>query len=419
MSSREKSNFVTCLSVAALALPGLMQTAVAGRTEETYNADFQYGHYSESSSRIDVNTYEGALSAPIGRSMTASVALVKDIVAGASPIYNKKDAQGNMQQIMSGASKNASRSECGKSICDTRDGISPSLTYFFDTGSVNLNGGFSRENDYTSRYVGTTISKDFNKKLTTANFGVSLAFDEIEPTQFFDPTGLSGGFTRNANCGPKCSKTSQQYLLGVSQIINKDILLLSNLTFGYNTGYLSDPYKLVHFSFDDGSENSLKDNRPREKFQFAWLTQYVQHFGDLNDAALHVDYRFSTDSWGVNAHTAEASWHQPVGDGWQIIPRVRYYSQDQADFYTVEGDGAAFQKGVYSSDYRLAGFGAVTAGIHVSKEFTELKPLSHLKFQVGGEYYNHSAGLQLGGNSASNFADFNYFLITGSFNMRF
>jgi len=412
VSNQEKSNFVACLSIAALALPGLMQTAVAGRTEESYNADFQYGHYSESSSRIDVNTYEGALSAPIGRSMTASVALVKDIVAGASPRYNDYDSKGNVRQVLSGQNVSGAlvsgaspvNSQCGKSICDSRDGISPSLTYFFDSGSINLNGGFSRENDYTSRYVGTTISKDFNKKLTTANFGVSLAFDEIDPTN--RPT-LRG------------SKTSQQYLLGVSQIINKDSLILSNVTFGYNTGYLSDPYKLVYFSFDDGSFDFRRDTRPREKFQFAWLTQYIRHFGELNDAALHIDYRFSTDSWGVNAHTAEASWHQPVGDGWQIIPRVRYYSQDQADFYTVVGDGNALQKGVYSSDYRLAGFGAVTAGIHVSKEFTELKPLSHLKFQVGGEYYNHSAGLQLGGNSASNFADFNYFLITGSFNMRF
>ncbi len=402
VSSQDKSNFVACLSVAALALPGLMQTALAGRVEETYNADFQYGHYSESSSRIDVNTYEGALSAPIGKSMTASVSLVRDIVTGASPKHNELDSQGSIKQIVSGASKKALSSECGRSICDSRDGITPSVTYFFDNGSINLNGGFSRENDYTSRYVGTTISKEFNKKLTTANFGVSLAFDEINPT---DRPALKG------------SKTSQQYLLGVSQVINKDTLLLSNVTFAHNTGYMSDPYKLVFF-YDNGMFVDFRpDTRPREKFQFAWLTQYVRHFGDLNDAALHIDYRFSTDSWGVNAHTAELSWHQPVGDGWQIAPRVRYYSQDQADFY--QEVGTDLQAKYYSSDYRLAGFGAVSAGLHVSKEIAGLTPLTHLKFQVGGEYYNHSASYQLGGNNAGDFADFSYYLITGSFNLRF
>ncbi|SJM90716.1 conserved exported hypothetical protein [Crenothrix polyspora] len=403
VSNQEKSSFVACLSVAALALPGLMQTAQAGRVEESYNADFQYGHYSESSSRIDVNTYEAALSAPIGKSMTGSVALVKDVVAGASP-KNNALVNGEIKQVISGASQKALTSECGKSICDSRDGIAPSITYFFDSGSVNLNGGFSRENDYTSRYVGTAFSKDFNKKLTMANFSASVAFDEIDPT---DRPALKG------------SKTTQQYLLGFSQVINKDSLMLSNVTFAYSSGYLSDPYKMVNF-YDGGLYvDSRPDTRPRDKFQFAWLTQYIRHFGDFNDAALHVDYRFSTDSWGVNAHTAEISWHQPVGDGWQIIPRVRYYSQDQADFYQAVGNGDALQKGVYSSDYRLAGFGAVTAGIHVSKEIVGLTPLTHLKFQLGGEYYNHSAGLQLGGNNASNFADFNYFLITGSFNLKF
>lgn len=402
VSGQEKSNFVACLSVAALALPGLMQTAVAGRVEETYNADFQYGHYSESSSRIDVNTFEGALSAPIGKAMTGSVALVRDIVAGASPIHNRL-VNGKVQQVMGGASQNALTSSCGKSICESRDGISPALTYFFDTASVTLNGGFSRENDYTSRYVGTSISKDFNKKLTTANFSASVAFDEIDPTD---------------RPSQKGSKTSQQYLLGVSQVINKDTLLLSNVTFGYHTGYLSDPYKQVAFYDNNGLLADIRpDTRPREKFQFAWLTQYIHHFGELNDAALHVDYRFSTDSWGVNAHTFEASWHQPFGDGWQIIPRVRYYSQDKADFYQDVGTGGIPQ--YYSSDYRLAGFGAVTAGLHLSKEFTELKPLSHLKFQLGAEYYNHSASYQLGGGRTSDFADFSYYLLTASFNMRF
>jgi hypothetical protein len=182
---------------------------------------------------------------------------------------------------------------------------------------------------------------------------------------------------------------------------------------------LSDPYKLVYFHDNGLFVDARPDTRPREKFQFAWLTQYVRHFGDLNDAALHVDYRFSTDSWGINAHTAEVSWHQPVGDGWQIVPRVRYYSQDQANFYQAVGNGDTLQKGVYSSDYRLAGFGAVTAGLHISKEIAGLTPLKHLKFQVGGEFYNHSASYQLGGNKAGDFADFSYFLITGSFNLRF
>ncbi len=146
------------------------------------------------------------------------------------------------------------------------------------------------------------------------------------------------------------------------------------MTFGYQTGYLSDPYKLVFF-VGDGTH---PDVRPQEKFQYAWLTRYVRHFEQLNSAALHADYRFYADDWGINAHTFELNWNQPLGDGWQIVPRFRYYSQDQADFYQPYFNanqlvGGSQQANFYSSDYRLAGFGTLTGGIKMVKEFLQVR----------------------------------------------
>ncbi len=81
-----------------------MQTAAAGRIDEAYTADFQYGNYGESNNRMSVDTFDGAISAPIGKSMTASVNLVRDVISGASPQYNKLDSKGNIKQIVSGQS---------------------------------------------------------------------------------------------------------------------------------------------------------------------------------------------------------------------------------------------------------------------------------------------------------------------------
>jgi Protein of unknown function (DUF3570) len=418
MKQNKKSNIAAQLTCAALALPGLMQTASAGRVDETYNADFQYGHYSESNQRMKVDIFEGALSAPIGKSMTASVNLVRDSISGASPVYNQRDAKGNIVQVKSGASPTSS---CGESICEQRDAISSGLTYFFDKASLNLGGGFSREHDYTSKYFNTAGSLDLNKKLTTLNFGASVAFDEIEPSP-------SAWNSRPIDF--KAHKTSQQYLLGISQVIDKDSLIQSNMTFGYHNGFLSDPYKWVNLYISPGVGIPIQEKRPRERFEWAWLTQYVRHFEQFNHAALHTDYRFSTNDWGVNAHTLELSWHQPIADGWQVIPRFRYYSQDKADFYQPVFDGdsgidpstglfGAKNLASYSSDYRLAGFGTLSGGIKLSKEFTELKPLSQLKFQTGFEYYAHKAEYQLGGNNQGTFADFGYYLVTASFNLKF
>ncbi len=414
MKINTKPSALLCLSLAAIALPGVSPDAQAGRVEETYNADFQYAHYEESSERMSIDTFDLAGSTPIGRAMTGSLSLVRDTMGGASPINNKL-SNGKVTQVLSGASKNALRSDCGESICDQRDGITGGLTYFFDAASLAFGGGFSQERDYTSRYFNTNLSVDFNKKLTTLNLGASVAFDKIQPTE------LAGGFMRNRDCGLECSKTTQQYLIGVSQIIDKDSLVQNNMTFAYNTGYLSDPYKKVYFYDDNGFfYNVTNDTRPDEKFQWTWLTQYVRHFGELNHAALHVDYRFSTDDWDVNTFTTEISWHQPIAAGWLVVPRFRYYSQDQASFYRPVGSKNDFlTTKVYSSDYRLAGFGTLSGGLKFVKTITGIKHLQESKIQIGAEYYDHSAGYELGGNSLGNFADFSYYLLTASFNLKF
>jgi hypothetical protein len=437
MKDNKISNILAQLTCAALALPGLMQTASAGRVEETYNADFQYGHYSENQKRMQVDIFEGALSAPIGKSMTASVNLVRDNIAGASPVYNTRDQNGKITQTLSGASP---QSSCGKSICEQRDAISGNLAYFLDKGALGFGGGYSREHDYASKFFNTTASLDLNKKLTTLNFGASVAFDEIEPS----PSGYTTPpFDSTSHF--KGHKTSQQYLLGVSQVLDKDSVIKSNVSFGYHDGYLTDPYKQVAFygnvNYVDlgfvasGQETFISEKRPRQRFEWAWLNQYVRHFEQLNHAALHTDYRFSTNDWGVNAHTVELSWHQPIIQGWQIIPSFRYYSQDQADFYkpVFNGDIVAkitdfttftirnspSNRRFYSSDYRLAGFGTISGGIQLSKEINVIKPFSQLKFQTGIEYYSHKSDYQLGGSGHGAFADFNYYLVTASFNLRF
>jgi hypothetical protein len=416
MKKSKNLNALAKLNLAALALTGVMQEANAGRVEEDYNFDFQYGNYTESGNRMKVDIFETAISAPIGKSMTFAASAVKDVISGASPKYNRKDGKGQIVQSLSGAS-----------IFEQRDGVNSNLTYFFDNAALNLGAGFSQENDYTSRFLNSNLSWDFNKKLTTLNLGGSVAFDVVDPTipNKDCNEGIENPKTHEIT-NATCHKTTQQYLLGVSQILDKNSLLQLNMTYSNSEGYLSDPYKEVQFyktsnlSIVDKFDLVQKDKRPQNKNQFAWLAQYVRHFEAMNNAALHADYRFGMDDWGINSHTTELSWHQPIGAGFQLIPRFRYYSQNSADFYAPFFVGKAKDYGVYSSDYRLAGFGAMSGGLKIAKTFTELnKPIELMKLQAGFEYYDHSAAYQLGGNNASSFADFSYYLVTASINLKF
>jgi hypothetical protein len=417
MKQHKKNKAIARLSIAALALPGVMDTASAGRVEETYNADFQYGHYSEGGSRMQVDIFDGAVSAPVGKDATVNVGLLKDVVTGASPVFNYRDGGGKIKQYLSKAS---APNPCGgtTSICEERNQATLGGTYFFDTSALSVGGGLSREHDYLSKFFSTNYSIDLNKKLTTLNFGASVAFDDIDPTPMSAKT-YGSGWSQQFNK----TKTGQNYLIGISQVVDKDTLFQSNMTFGYNQGYMSDPYKMVAFdgaSIASNLDDSLmRDKRPGKKFQWAWLNQYVHHFGQFNDAALHLDYRYSLDSWGSHGHTFEASWHQPIVDDWQLIPKFRYYSQDKADFYQAIFSGNPGDYSYYSNDYRLAGFGALSGGLKLSKEMTKLKSVHALKFQTGIEYYDHNSNYQLGGNSNGSFQNFHYYLVTASFNLKF
>ncbi|MCF7971980.1 MAG: DUF3570 domain-containing protein [Methylococcaceae bacterium] len=382
-----KKTLISRLSLAALALPGLMQQAEAGRAEESYNTDLLYGHYEETGGRMKVDIAEISASLPIGKAYTLSLDFVSDTMSGASPMFNMKNAQGQVEQVLSGAS-----------ITEQRYAGTASLSYAFEDVTVSLGGGVSSENDYLSNYINTGLSWDLNNKLTTLNVSASVAFDEVSPTGY--------NYTKN--------KIGQQYLLGVTQIIDKNSLLQSNMTFGYNSGYLSDPYKLV---FVQGA-GIQSDNRPEQKFQWAWLTRYVRNFDSLNKAALHADYRLYVDDWGVTANMVELSWQQPIADEWQIMPRFRYYTQDQADFYSAVFDSATVGS-IHSSDYRLAGFGVLGGGIKLSKNFEVNGLIKDVKLQTAFDYYDRKASYQIGGHNDGSFADYGFYMVTASINVKF
>jgi Protein of unknown function (DUF3570) len=130
------------------------------------------------------------------------------------------------------------------------------------------------------------------------------------------------------------------------------------------------------------------------------------------DAALHLDYQLAHDDWGINAHTFAADWVQPLGDGWVVTPRIRYYSQDAADFYapffkTVldNATNAIVLPENFSSDQRLSGYGTLSGGLTVSKDFTK-----GIRLETGIEYYTHQGNLKLGGGGEQAFADYDYWV---------
>jgi len=201
----------------------------------------------------------------------------------------------------------------------------------------------------------------------------------------------------------------------VTQVLDKDSLAQLNLTYTHNEGFLADPYKyaLVYNYSNPYFPDFVRDSRPGHRDQFAVLLRYVRNFSMLNSAALHADYRFYSDSWGIDAHTFELMWIQPIAYGVELRPRVRYYAQGSADFYQpVFNEPRA--DGNYSSDYRMAGFGAISGGIQLTTEVA-----GRLRVAGGVDFYQRRQDYGIAGGAGTSVDNYSFSMYSVSLNLKF
>jgi len=322
------------------------------------------------------------------------------------------------------------------------------LGYEWDNASVNVGGGISIENDYESRFVNWGGSLDFNSKLTTLNFNQSYTNSTVSALLDHDALPFLESFAYKdqiVTTTPRVQVSEHTTLMGeredwstsfgLSQVLSKSTLLEASVGYTRSTGFMENPYKTVYVFYVDpnqaqatagvllGGTKSYIEERPDVRNQWAYNLRLVQHIEPL-DAALNVSYRFFHDDWGINAHIIEADWVQPVGRGWTVTPTIRYYSQDAADFYTpyliskhaITNDAAQDYNNIpvenFSSDHRLSGYGALSGGVIVSKQFAK-----GVTLEAGFEYYTHEGALKLGGGGEGDFADFTSYSASAALNV--
>jgi Protein of unknown function (DUF3570) len=325
------------------------------------------------------------------------------------------------------------------------------LSYDWDEAAVSVGGGISIEDDYESRFGNIGGRFDFNQKQTTLNVDLSYTNSETNATLDHD-SYVKTRYSRQENIEEVADTVarivhgnSQNWgtHLGLTQVLNKDALVGADFSYTRSTGYMANPYKAVSIAFIDPNNQfeappggyaasiiSFYEQRPEVRNQWNLGGRYVQYISPL-DAALHFNYQFSADDWGIQAHTFDVDWVQPIGDSWTVTPRIRYYSQEAANFYTPwlvtqqaaldtpggqqndfdpsklrdpNNPSADFSK-YFSSDQRLSGFGTLSGGVTVTKQFTK-----GLTLETGFEYYTHQGGLKLGGGGEGSYADYDYWV---------
>jgi hypothetical protein len=389
----KKSKSFAALTASALALPAISMQASASAAPDDVTVGYRYSQYQEDqlleenvvvggdTERYTINVHQFDVSGGL-ENTSFNVNVQMEDLSGASSTFTVVDDLGDAKLNMSGAT-----------IVENRIDVSGALRYHFPTVEIQASGGLSQEDDYDSWFAGFDGSLEVNKKSVVLSAGATYAKDTLYPVS---NTTLDDGRTEQpeANTSPGRhaawgqNKEKISLFQGTSFVVNKNTVAQLGFGFSHLSGYLSDPYregKIFPSASDTTIENFHYDQRPDVRMS-GTVNAGVRYHISKSNSTLHADYRFYGDDWSVLSNTLELSWYQRIDInsaakggvmGWlsdndsylMLVPQIRYYQQTGADFYYQynNNNGLPLKDKIevvdyYSSDSRLANYGAISGG---------------------------------------------------------
>ncbi|MFT5385574.1 MAG: hypothetical protein ACI8VT_002185, partial [Saprospiraceae bacterium] len=288
----------------------------------------------------------------------------------------------------------------GASSKDTWIGVTGSYSHSSDdrnnVWSANLS--YATEYDYNSVGFGGSYTRLFNEKNTEFSVKANVFLDQwkiiypFELRPFADGGGLNDNFfsnntiTGNTQYNPSFTELSSagrnSYALGFgfSQILSKNLQGSLSLDVVQQSGLLSTPFQRVYFS--DVADSFI------EKFQ---LADDIERMPDsrfkvaiggrlhwyLNERfVVRTYYRYYTDNWGIQSHTASIEVPIKITDKFTVYPSYRYYDQTASDHFAPSDQHLSTSE-FYTSDYDLSGFKANQYGFGIS--YTDIFTNIHIQ----------------------------------------
>lgn len=380
------------LAAAACALIGANASPVDANE---FDASLLY--YTEGS-RVTVSESVFNFSRPLSNERRLEFSLIADVMTGASPngatpariaqTFTRPSGRG--QYVVP-----AGITPLDDTFQDNRIGATAALnTPIGERATATAGAHFSLEYDYLSLGANSHLTRDFNKRNTTVALGAAISWDELTPEG-----GIPVPFASMAPPGvppARLSGTDSKYVLdllaGVTQVIDRMTVARINYSYSYQTGYLSDPFKMLSVVAGQAGNTQgdpvdyVFEHRPNSRGKHAlygMLKRY--HGGNIID----VSYRHMRDNWGIRSHTAEARYRWQMRSRRYLEPQLRYYHQTGADFFShFLRDDIAFPNHA-TADYRLGEFDAYTVAF---KYGIAVKDRHEVNLRIG--YY-----LQMGDSS--------------------
>ena len=237
---------------------------------------------------------------------------------------------------------------------EERTEVSAGVDFLHGDTIMSLGLTQSDESDFLANSTYFNISQDVFGGMTTVNMGYAKGSNEIY---------------RNGDQTFAAESDRKNYRLGLTQVLTKNMLLGLSLETITDEGFLNNPYRSVRY-LDTGSalgysyEAEVYPNT-RTSTAVAIRSRYFMKYR----AAVFGEYRYFTDTWGIDAHTAELGYTHPTDSGWIYEGSVRCYSQTAATFYSDLYPGPQWQN-YLARDKELATFTSQSLSLGVTYQFS-------------------------------------------------
>ena len=320
----------------------------------------------------------------VGKHTTLGILYSADAVTGATASVYAVDA-------VSSATK----------FYDFRNQGGLSLGFFGPRSRFTLSGGVGSERDYLSLSVGADVAIELPGRNTTLALSYGRSFDSVCDRDNGNATPLERRALTKADVCAKQIGVVGKDTMGTTRWASLDIdtaqaTVTQNLSPTMNVqvalygqvlrGLQSNPYRRVRVGPNEPQEY-IPNSRAR-----ASLSARVNRYLPKVNAALHLDARGYSDTWGVNSGMVEFAYSQYAGTSVLLRVRARFSQQTAATFFkdaffyeTESTAGAYFTGDRELSPVQNVLIGAKLTIVTVGEEKPVLGMFDKLEFNLKGD----------------------------------
>jgi Protein of unknown function (DUF3570) len=177
----------------------------------------------------------------------------------------------------------------------------------------------SDENDYTANTASFDLSQELFGDLTTLSLGFSRGWDEVRKrgdAEFEEPVDR------------------RSYRVGLSQIVTPTLMLGLAFETITDEGFLNNPYRSVRYLDEENPAGFAFQPEVYPATRTSNAVAFNARYFLPYRAVAFGEYRWFTDTWGIDANTVRLGYTHPIGERWVLEGGYRWYDQSSADFYS-------------------------------------------------------------------------------------